>query len=98
MNSATPEAMAHDWRALMDFIDADSKRQPIPCRMGGPAARSRFTGTDAEQTEAARSCARCPAVGACKPYGLAHPKELGVYGGLTETERRQQARRTKEQK
>lgn len=41
-----------------------------------------------EQRIATRSCRRCPALAPCRAYGLENPGESGVYGGLTERERR----------
>lgn len=41
-----------------------------------------------DQAYTAQLCRWCPALLACRAYGLAHPSELGVYGGLTERERR----------
>ena len=43
---------------------------------------------EAEQALAARLCPACPALGPCGAYGLAWPKEQGVYGARTEHERR----------
>lgn len=43
---------------------------------------------DAEQALAARLCPACPAVGACRAYGSAWPKEAGVLGAVLEHERR----------
>lgn len=41
----------------------------------------------ADQEFAAGHCQRCPVISACRDYGLAYPREQGVYGGLTEFER-----------
>ena len=40
-----------------------------------------------DQARAATECLLCPALAPCREYGLAHPKEWGVYGALTTTER-----------
>jgi WhiB family redox-sensing transcriptional regulator len=37
--------------------------------------------------QAKRICSRCPVSDLCRAYGLAHPGELGIWGGLTEAER-----------
>jgi WhiB family redox-sensing transcriptional regulator len=39
-------------------------------------------------------CARCPVVEQCRAYGLAHPCEVGIWGGLTERERSRERRRS----
>lgn len=45
------------------------------------------------QQYAARLCRWCPALETCRAYGLANPGEAGVYGGLTEQDRRGGRRR-----
>ena len=43
----------------------------------------------AEMVERAKSvCAGCPVLAPCRRWALAHPAERGVWGGLTEGERR----------
>ncbi|MBO0900855.1 WhiB family transcriptional regulator [Cellulomonas sp. zg-ZUI22] len=45
----------------------------------------RFTSHKAtEQAAAARTCRRCRALTPCRAYGEANPRDVGVYGGLTE--------------
>ncbi|WP_312347347.1 WhiB family transcriptional regulator [Actinomyces sp.] len=39
------------------------------------------------QIRAAQACVPCPIRTACRAYGLAWPRETGVYGGLTEPAR-----------
>jgi len=41
----------------------------------------------ARQVEAAKACQRCPGLNPCRRFGIAHPGESGVYGGLTEAQR-----------
>ena len=41
-----------------------------------------------EQALAASLCLACPAVELCRTYGLAFPKEQGVYGAMTDHDRR----------
>jgi len=43
------------------------------------------------QVAAARVCRVCPAIDACADYGIAHPSEHGVYGGMTGGARRRAA-------
>jgi WhiB family redox-sensing transcriptional regulator len=38
--------------------------------------------------EAKQVCARCPVRAECLEYALAHDERFGVWGGLSETERR----------
>ncbi|EYR61997.1 MULTISPECIES: WhiB family transcriptional regulator [Actinomycetes] len=62
---------------------------PSPCRAVPIPERAVWTSdTPADQQLAARLCQTCPALAACGEYGTAYPKEAGVYGGLTETDRR----------
>lgn len=62
---------------------------PPECWAVPIADRAVWTSDDpTEQRDAARRCAPCPALTACRAYGLEHHDERGVYGALTETERR----------
>ena len=48
-----------------------------------------WTAEDVEEQQLAASlCHRCPAVELCRTYGLAFPHEFGVYGAMTDHERR----------
>lgn len=69
----------------------------IPCRAVDLHTAGAWTSDeDDEQRVAAAACrsAPCPVIEACKAYGITHPREVGAYGGLTETERRRTARNT----
>ena len=60
--------------------------QPPPCRvLDGLAWIAEDPG---EQSVAARACQTCPALDPCRTYGLAHPREYGVYGAMTTGQRR----------
>jgi hypothetical protein len=74
-------------RVLLDVLDAHTHAgRAIPCRLWQLAG---WTADDvAEQDLAARLCPACPALEPCRDYGLAHPLEPGVYGALTDHERR----------
>ena len=48
-----------------------------------------------EQRTTAALCGPCDALPVCREYALTHPKESGVYGGLTEAERRPRKPSTK---
>lgn len=44
---------------------------------------------DREPVTAAKAvCARCPVLRPCLAWALSHPGERGIWGGLTEAERR----------
>jgi len=48
-----------------------------------------WTSEDVEEQQlAAALCPACPAVELCRTYGAAFPHEFGVYGGMTDHERR----------
>jgi len=86
MTATRAEARA----ALLDFLEhlADVGH-PAPCRSVPVPERVAWTSDQpAEQRLAATLCQRCPAVTACGEYGRAFPREAGVYGALTESDRR----------
>lgn len=64
----------------------DAAGIPLPCTFD-PRWISEDT---AELHDAARHCAGCPVLDPCRAFGLAHPRELGVYGGLTGAQRNHQ--------
>jgi len=87
-------ARAHQRAELLDQIDSHPDHV-IPCRSVDLHTAGAWTAeTEDEQRVAAAACrARpCPALAACRAFGLAWPQELGAYGGLTQTERRRTAR------
>lgn len=96
MNTAPqvmPDALAHDWRNLADLIEATAHRQVVPCFNGTGLPRGHWTSDSlAERNKAATACGPCPVLTQCRQYGIDHPKETGVYGGLTEGERAQAAK------
>lgn len=93
-----PEALAHDWRNLSELIDAMASRQGVPCRNGEGVPHEWWTSDSlAERNKAARECGKCPVIAQCAAYGVAHPKEVGVYAGMTETQREQAAKAIKTQ-
>ena len=48
-----------------------------------------WTSEDVEEQQLAASlCHRCPAVEPCRTYGLEFPHEFGVYGAMTDHDRR----------
>jgi WhiB family redox-sensing transcriptional regulator len=50
---------------------------------------------DARATSAAAKavCASCPVAEPCREWAMGHPTEVGIWGGLTEAERRTLRRR-----
>ena len=45
------------------------------------------------ETQAKRVCAECPVRQACLEHALSVPEQFGIWGGLTELERQEEARR-----
>lgn len=41
-------------------------------------------------------CATCPVLRSCRAWAMAHPAERGIWGGLTEAERRDARRRNRD--
>ena len=63
-----------------------SWRQHAACRGADPDTF--YPATDEEAEEAKAVCATCPVRQACLEYALANRERDGVWGGLTERERR----------
>ncbi|NYI41502.1 WhiB family transcriptional regulator [Demequina lutea] len=88
-----PKSLAHDWRGITALIEATALRQVVPCFNGDETPHELWTSDDTqEQKAAATACGQCPVLEQCRQYGIDHPKESGVYGGLTERQRTQAAR------
>ncbi len=89
-----PDTLRHDWLNLSALIEGTAHRQVVPCFNGAGLRHAHWTSDNAsERNEAARECATCPIVTQCRQYGIDHPKETGVYGGLNERERVKEAKR-----
>src|SRR5215475_7079072 len=74
----------HDW-------DADEWRDRAACRDTSPELFFPIgtTGVALDQIDAAkRVCSECPVASECLEFALATNQEAGVWGGLTEEERR----------
>ena len=74
----------HDW-------DADAWRNRAACRDTSPELFFPIgtTGVALDQIDAAkRVCESCPVTSECLEFALATNQEAGVWGGLTEDERR----------
>ena len=73
-----------DWRHRAACRDQDPELF-FPVSEMGPGAR---------QTEQAKAvCARCPVRAECLEYALDNALDHGIYGGMTESERRTLRRR-----
>src|SRR5690606_19682515 len=70
---------ADDWRDLAACRDEDPELF-FPIGTSGPAL------LQVEQAKAV--CRRCPVAAECLTWALGHPEEYGIWGGLTEGERR----------
>ena len=59
-----------------------------------PVSTSDFSPSKKQVADAKAVCSRCPVAGPCRDWALAHPKlaEFGVWGGLSERERRKALR------
>lgn len=84
-----------DLITLGNAIDAtEGHGAPIPCRSGSVTSTAVWTSDDAaDQREAAARCEGCPVIRECLTYGMAHPREKGVWGGLTYEQRKVANRR-----
>jgi hypothetical protein len=77
-------------RALVDYLQhlEDNGHTPV-CWQADPRTQAAWTSDDhTEQATAARACQDCPALTACREYGRTFPRERGVYGGVTERDRK----------
>lgn len=77
--------MFDDWRENAACRDEDPELF-FPVTEMGPGAR--------QVTEAKSVCARCPVRGDCLDYAVDNALDHGVFGGLTDRERRQLVRRS----
>ena len=78
-----------DWRHYAVCRDEDPELF-FPVGTAGPAVR---------QTEEAKSvCRRCPVVAQCLQWAVTSDQETGVWGGMSEDERRAAKRRAARQR
>jgi WhiB family redox-sensing transcriptional regulator len=83
---AEKEQVGGDWRDLSACLEEDPELF-FPIGKTGPAA---------EQIEAAKAvCTGCPVLAQCRVWALSHPSltDHGVWGGMSEDERRAELRR-----
>jgi WhiB family redox-sensing transcriptional regulator len=82
-----PERFTHE--QILDQLDAQPWRIDAICNQTDPDA---FFPDKGESSRAAkRVCAGCPVREACLNYALVHQERFGVWGGLSERERRKLA-------
>lgn len=79
---------------LTNFRTDTEWREDAACR--GLDTSTFFPLTDEDAGPAKEVCAACPVRQACLEFALASRQEDGVWGGLTETERRRVRRRRRE--
>ena len=65
-----------------------SWRDQAACRGVNPDIFYPVTEDDADAAEAKAICARCPVLEPCAEYALSAREKIGVWGGLTERDRR----------
>jgi WhiB family transcriptional regulator, redox-sensing transcriptional regulator len=79
------------------LLGPDDESQPLPwqeealCAQTDPEAF--FPEKGGSTREAKRVCGRCDVRGDCLTYALAHDERFGIWGGLSERERRRLKRR-----
>jgi WhiB family transcriptional regulator, redox-sensing transcriptional regulator len=80
------ESAVHDWRDRAACLEEDPELF-FPIGTTGPAA--------AQVEQAKAVCARCPVLAECRSWALDNPRmtEFGVFGGMSEDERRAVRRR-----
>jgi WhiB family redox-sensing transcriptional regulator len=77
--------------AMTKTFDDTDWRQDAACRTADTSVF--FPDTEEEAATAKAICAACPVREACLTFALANRQEQGVWGGMTETERRRLRRR-----
>jgi WhiB family redox-sensing transcriptional regulator len=79
-------------------LDDHAWRSQAACRGAAPGLffpDGRQPGYREQVAEAKAICAACPVREPCRTWALAHPPERGVWGGLTERERRALRKRSR---
>ncbi len=82
----------------LDTPHADHWENRAACREVDPEIFFKPRGSAAdtpEAQEAKRICRGCPVIRECGTYALRHGVEFGVWGGLTERERRALTKRVR---
>ncbi len=89
VRAVTDDAVRDAERAELLAMAADQldRRRPVPCV--GATDRTGWTSDDVDaQRLAAAMCAPCSVIAMCRAFGQHWPHESGVYGAVTDDERR----------
>lgn len=90
----TPQGVEISDMAITNTFDDADWRQQAACR--GADTSVFFPDSDEDARAAKAICATCAVREPCLAFALANRQEQGVWGGLTETERRRVRRRRAE--
>ena len=78
-------------------LEPDDEALPLPWQVEALCAQTDpeafFPEKGGSTREAKRVCGRCDVRGECLSYALAHDERFGIWGGLSERERRRLKRR-----
>lgn len=77
--------LAHDFDQLFDAVELDWQEQAL-CAQTDPEAF--FPEKGGSTREAKRICQACSVRDECLEYALEHDERFGIWGGLSERERR----------
>jgi hypothetical protein len=87
------EEQASDLGSLLDHLtEARKHGRHVPCQEASDP-RPWTSDNAAEAGRAIHACYLCDMVAECRAYGVAYPKETGIIGGLTSSERQKINRR-----
>ena len=80
-------------------LEPDDEALPLPWQVEALCAQTDpeafFPEKGGSTREAKRVCGRCDVRGECLSYALAHDERFGIWGGLSERERRRLASRAR---
>ena len=88
------ERVPDDWDVLGDLFDMSEEQEwqdRALCAQTDPEAF--FPEKGGSTREAKRICSRCEVRAECLEYALGHDERFGIWGGLSERERRKLKRR-----
>lgn len=87
-----PAGAESAWARLQD----EAARSPVVVPCAGYGWRLWHSEDDEEQAAAARACLDCPVMVLCDAYASTAGERWGVWGGVTEKDRRRAQRRAQE--
>ena len=80
----------------MTILDPPDWQQRGKCSTGNSGVTDLFFPTRGQSSAPAKAiCARCPVLDTCREYALANGERFGVWGGMSEKERRAERARRK---